>query len=56
MKITFLPHSLEQMTEREIPEGRARSTLEIPTPSTLEIRDAPWRSGPSRISPDYLRS
>jgi len=30
MKITFLPHALEQMTEREIPEGRAHSTLEEP--------------------------
>jgi len=30
MKITFLPHALKQMTEREISEDQAHSALEEP--------------------------
>jgi hypothetical protein len=30
MKITFLPHALEQMEERGISEEQARATLEEP--------------------------
>jgi hypothetical protein len=30
LKVTFLPHAIEQMAEREIPEERARAVLEEP--------------------------